>query len=257
MRKLFLITLFYSLASNAATELRVKAMQEAQAPRVIQKSATDAQITDTNLTSAATSEDGYGVLILNDPSPQNIKRSYNWVLGVKVQNYQPTGLLTSKDTPGVQLSDISAFNMPSLEFGVLGLGNNPEKTDWSWGVLGHVGYGSQKSEVAFYTSTVEDNARLNTLLSDLGVSFDFELGPRWGLSSSLGMGLVTYSHTGSTSFSQFSEQASFRFATLGAYANVMSRWQIFTTYSNRNLMNNDKLIAIPTDSAELGTRLIW
>jgi hypothetical protein len=240
--KTFITILLFGLVGHAESELRSKAISETtqQTPGVEQKAASDAQITD-------------GVLSLEDPTPQEPKRSYDWIFGLKVQNFQPSGILKSKESE-VLLSDVSSYYLPSLEAGIRRVGGVDETAVWHWGVLGHAGYASQESEA--YWLSLDSDSRLNTLISDLGLYLDYEIGSRWGANTSFGIGSLTYSHTGGSSFSQFSKQATFRFAGFGFHVYAPAKWQIFVNYMNRNLTSED-LFAMPTDSVELGTRYVW
>jgi hypothetical protein len=246
----FAIFFLASSLCYAQSELHSKAVAETQVEKVAVNSATDAQVNGPANES---------VLKLDDTGDVNVKRSYDWVFGVKFQNFQPSGKMTSADKSGVYLSDISSFYLPSLEFGIRKLGNETKTSVWHWDVLGHVGYANQKSVINLASPTEDPEARLTTLLYDLTFAFDYELADsNWGLDAGLGYGNLSYSHSGNSSFSQFSEQAAFRSASVGAHYNARGNWQILGNYVNRNLMDEDsRTINMPTDSLELGTRLVW
>lgn len=246
--KAFLTIFLVTIQVHADNELRLKALKEAEAPRVQQEKASEATV-------EVDTENAPGVLTLEDPTPNLKTRTYDWIFGLKVQSYQPSGQLSSPETT-YYLSEQSPYFLPSLEFGIRFAGPETETAQWKWGLTGHGGYSSQESRVTFYSSN-EDAGKLTTLLTDVGLIVEQNfLGRDWGWHVGAGAGSVTYSHSGSSSFSQLSETATYRFAAAGVHWNLPS-WQVLLTYNNRNLIQEDELISIPTDSVELGTRFIW
>ncbi len=240
------LALLVATVAFANNELISKASQEAESPRVHQTVASDV-----GLNSNSTS-----LLILKDPTPEFKTRSYDWLLGVKVQSFQPSGQLQGYNTVPYRLENMSAFYLPSLEFG---LQFKAPSQHLKWGFLLHAGYSSQQSLVSFSDKTQDPEARLTTLLTDVGFHLAFEPTPgSWGFQSDLGVGVVNYSQTGSSAYSKVSRESNFEFFSAGMHINAPKNWQVLLSYVNRNLLNpQTSEIFLPTDSIELGTRLAW
>jgi hypothetical protein len=228
--------------ANESATLVSKALEEAQTKRVQQDSATDAQISPSG-------EIVEGVLTLDDPHPGAVKRSYKWILGAKVQNFKMSGTMAN-DYVVADLNGYSAFSLPSLEFGV----RFERSSTWHWGMIAHAGYASQKAASDFYSKS---DSYLNTLLTDLALTGSYQINSVFGLEASLGVGMVTYTQTGSKVLEQFSAEAPFRFASAGTSAWLPFDWQAFVTLTSRNLLREDSTVALPKESVELGTRYVW
>ncbi len=242
---IFLALLIVTLA-RANNELKLKAISEVESPRVLKKSANDVSI----------HSDGQSILTLSDPTPKMRTRSYDWLLGVKVQSFQPSGQLQSDSTTTLSLENIPSFYLPTLEMGLRFQSSHPQ---WHWGPLVHAGFSSQASLVSFKDQTQDPEARLTTLLSDGGLMLDFEPQPdSWGVFSSAGVGVINYSQSGSSSFSKITEDATFQFFSAGLHFHMNTKWQVLISHMNRNLINPEaSKVFMPSDSTELGTRFLW
>lgn len=240
------LALLVATVAMADNELIIKAAQEVESPRVPQTVASDVGL----------NADSVSMLILKDPTPDFKTRSYDWVIGVKVQSFQPSGELRGYNTVRFRLENQSAFYLPSLE---LGLQFNLANQQWSWGLLTHAGYSSQNSLVSFSDKTQDPEARLTTLLTDAGLHVAYEPTlANWGFQSDLGAGVINYSQTGTSAYSKVSRESNFEFLSFGLHANFPKNWQVLLSYVNRNLINKQNSeIFLPTDSVELGTRFLW
>ena len=239
------LALLIATVAMADNQLKLKAMNEAEAPRVTKELANDVAIPS----------DSKSILSLTDPTPEFKYRSYDWLLGVKVQNFQPSGELQGYNTAPYRLENVSAFYLPSLEFGL----RFKASSQWHWGSLSHVGYSSQQSLVSFTDKTQDPQARLTTILSDVGLMLDYEPLPEsWGFQTSFGIGVINYSQAGSSAYTKVSRDSTFEFFSVGAHIDASQKWQVLLSYVNRNLLKAQPSgIFLPTDSAELGTRFIW
>ncbi len=238
--------LLVATVAMADNELLNKASQEVESPRVAKTVASDVGL----------NPDSISLLVLKDPTPEFKTRSYDWLLGVKVQSFQPSGELRGYNTVPYRLENISAFYLPSLE---LGLQFNLAPPKWKWGLITHAGYSSQNSLVSFSDQTLDPEARFTTLLTDVGFHLAFDPAPdSWGFQSDLGAGVINYSQTGSSAYSKVSRESNFEFFSAGLHASFPKSWQVLLSYVNRNLLNpQNSEIFLPTDSVELGTRLSW
>ncbi len=219
-----------------------KALEESQTKRVQQVSATDAQISPSG-------EIIEGLLTLEDPGPGAVKRSYKWILGAKVQNFKMSGTMAN-DYVVTDLDGYQPFSLPSLEFGV----RYESSLTWHWGLMAHAGYSSQKATADFSS---DSDAYLSTFLTDLALTGGYQINSIFGLEASLGVGMVTYTQTGSKALEQFSSEAPFRFLSAGTSAWLPFDWQAFVTFTNRSHLRNDSRVSLPSESVELGTRYVW
>lgn len=238
--------LLVATIAMADNELKLKALSEAETPRISKATATDVSI-NPNATS---------FLTLDDPTPKIKTRSYDWVLGVKIQSFQPSGEIQGYRTAPLRLENMAPFYLPSLEAGLRFQTFNDQ---WHWGTLLHAGYSSQAALVSFADKTQDPESRLTTILSDAGFMLEFEPAlSSWGLQSSLGAGVLNYSQSGASAYTNVTKTSTFQFLSAGAHLNVGTQWQVLVSYMNRNLLTTDTSgIFLPTDSAELGTRFLW
>jgi hypothetical protein len=189
--------------------------------------------------------------------PSAPRRTFNWVFGVKVQKFQPTGQLKAPGAFRFNLSRQSPFYLPSLELGTRFKGPENETGIYHWGILAHGGYTAQDSYVFLYNHPPDSSAKLTTLLSDIGLNGDFEqFDSHWGVDAAAGLGMLGYSQSGISNSNEVSDQSAFRYVSFGAHSKIENNWQVFLLYTNRNLLSESR-IELPTDSLELGTRFIW
>lgn len=203
-----------------------------------------------------------GILSLEDPYKTPPPRSWKWLVGVKVQQYQPEGKVNLQHTQGINLNRLDSVNLPSLEFGF----NKPWKLESKelkikTGMLAHFGYASQDSQVMFVSGYKVNDARVNTFLSDLTLTANMGSNTVWTWlegTAGVGVGTLSYTQGSDNAYARFNEQTRFMNWLVGANFNVNEPWQIFLNYNQRNLLANEEpSFSIQRDNWELGTRMQW
>lgn len=237
--------LLIATVAMADSELKLKAISEAETPRQVRTTATDVAIPQST----------DGILSLQDPTPEFKIRSYDWLLGLKFQSFQPSGQLQSKKTQTVNLDTASSFYLPSLELGLRFPISEPQ---WHWGVVAQGGYNSHPTSVIYTDKSQDPEGQLTTILSDIGLTLEYDPSAYLGLQASTGAGVINYSQTGASSYSKITEDSTFQYFSVGLHLSAGSHWQVLLSYMNRNLLKPDvSKVSLPTDSAELGTRFLW
>jgi hypothetical protein len=228
----------------APQSVREAALAETKASGVASKSATDATTT--------------GMLVLKDPKPEIMGRSWQYFAGFTAQQFQPKGTVTTETAGTFDLSKNDQTFMPGLTVGVMTPEWNVSNILISGGLRFDGSMATQNASVTLPSGTSVDDARLNTSmlsggptlalrhtkLSWLGVTFT----PQWGN--------LNYTQSSSNDFAHFSKQASYTAMNYGLDFRLTKKWSVFTEWSQRELTGQQE-IALEKDSFELGTKVSW
>ncbi|MBO9667326.1 MAG: hypothetical protein J7501_11000 [Bdellovibrio sp.] len=223
--------------------IREQALAETKIVATAQTSATDAQTT--------------GMLVLKDPRPEILTRSWQYFAGFTAQNFQPEGKATNTTTT-FDLGENGSTFMPGLTLGVMGPEWNLKSVLISVGVRGDASFASQ-SVSAVLPSGFTEEARLNTTLMSAGPALNLRWeGLRWlGLTFTPQFGSLNYTQTSSNDFAHFSKRAAYTAMAYGLDFRLTRKWSVFTEWSQRSLNDSNQEIALQKDNFELGTKVSW
>lgn len=236
-------------SSSTTLSLRDQAIAENQTEGMTQKSATDAQVPS-------------GMLTLKDPRPEVITRTWKLFAGLKAQNFQPRGSVSTDEVGTFDLGANDSTFMPGLVLGVMSPEMKSEYTGAVWfryGLRGDAAFSSQKTNVTFPSGyTVNDN-RLNTTLFAVGPAFSLQASRLSWLAFTFApqYGTLNYTQTSSNEYARFSKQTAYMALNYGLDFQIGNKWSVFTEYSQRSLRDSHQEIAIQKDNFELGTKVSW
>lgn len=240
----FAFTFSVSILALAETTLREKALFESQNLGPQKNRASEVQVDS-------------GVLVLKDPRPEVITRSWKYFVAFSAQQFQPEGMV-SNELNSFDLNQNGPTLMPGIEFGFLSKDFNTRSVLWNWGLQFKGSFSSQTSQALYPAGTSISDARLNTTLLSVGPTFAI----RWERFHWLTLlftpefGTLTYTQTSSSDYGKFSKNSGYRALTSGLDFRVAQKWSVFTKYSQRELSEENQL-ALQKDNFELGTKVTW
>jgi hypothetical protein len=234
---------FFSVQAMSQT-IREQALAETKIVATAQTSATDAQTT--------------GMLVLKDPRPEILTRSWQYFAGLTAQNFQAEGKATNTTTT-FDLSENGSTFMPGLTLGVMGPEWNLKSVLISVGVRGDASFASQSVTAVLPSGYEAADARLNTTLMSAGPALSLRWdGLRWlGLTFTPQFGNLNYTQTSSNDFAHFSKHASYAALNYGLDFRLTRKWSVFTEWSQRSLRDSQQEIALQKDNFEFGTKVSW
>jgi len=226
------------------TQLKKLALAETQVEGKAQASATNARTE--------------GMLSLKDPRPEIITRSWKYLFGFTLQNFQPEGTVATDLAGTFDLSNNDQTILPAIEFGAMSplLATGPAQ--WRLGAKTKFAYTSQEIELTLPSGYQVDDARLNTSMFSVGPAFSVQAERlSWmALTGSWQFGNLNYTQTSSTDLATFSKHASFESIALGLQFQLTKGWAVSTEWSDRQV-RSDETIALQRNNFELGTSITW
>lgn len=248
-------------AASTETPLRQKALIETENLSLPKKAKSENKMIATTLQ-------------LKDPFQKPPVRKWNWIAGLRIQQYQPRGRVKLEYTSGVKLEQNPVINLPGLEFGINSSAFSYGSVAYWFSGTTHFSYASQESRLNFLSGYAESNTRLITSIFDvlgtiqLGlVNKDFlplsneyssDSYSAWRIHLGLGYGNLYHTQTSSNSYARFNERLDFLSGLIGISYDVSQSWQIFANEHRREkLAQNESSLEVQNDNLELGTRFLW
>ncbi len=222
------------------------ALAESQIQGTKQDSATDAQV-------------AAGFLSLKDPRPEVVTRSWKYTAGFSLQNFQTMGKATNDAKESFNLDRNDSTVMPGLVAGVIGPDWKTGPVAWKLGAATNLGFATQEVSAIVGTGFIVRDARLNTMLWNVGpsVAMSWEKLSWLSLVVAPQYGGINYTQASSNNLASFSKYAAFQAVSLGLDFSVGTKWSLFTEWSQRDLLGSDDTIAIQNENFALGTKATW
>ncbi len=199
-----------------------------------------------------------GIFTVQEPELRLTSRSYQYLIGVKVQTLQPAGKVHSPFVGDFNLNSYDPQIFPVIEAGMSKDISSP--SPWSsWNLIGQVGYSSVKVPLVFPSGyQAAEATKLNTMRASLGFEI---LRPSEGIPHlyfNLGtaIGKLFYTQTSFNDLAQFSESLTFGAFGLGANYDWKKTVDFSAAYVFRNALRNSDL-NIQTHNFELGMKVRW
>lgn len=243
----FILALSLTAYAQSSAELREKAHQESKVDNAKpMASASEAQVN--------------GLLILQDPYREEIRRNWKWHVGLQGQKISPLGTVA---IPGITTQNLAATGstlLPSINFG---FSQNLKQMDswlWSWGVHGQAGVSSQQHELILPSGYKPENTRLNTSLLQAGPFVALKNDRLSWLSLSLGaqIGSLAYTQTSQDGAANFAETAEIWGTSLGLHFDIAQNWQLSVESQKSQILNpEEKTISVQNESYSFGARVLW
>jgi hypothetical protein len=199
-----------------------------------------------------------GIFTVQGPELKIVKRQWQYLLGFKIQPFQPKGYLHSDIVGDFNLASYEAQILPSLELGISKTLPNP----WGWNrwtALAQVGYNSVSVPLIFPSGfSTSANTRLNSLLASLGwlTSRAISAQPSSSLTAGLGVGKLYYTQTSYNDLAQFSESLYYGSANFGATHQWTEALEVSANYL-RYFELQSRTLKIQSDNFDLGVRFRW
>jgi hypothetical protein len=245
-----------SLAITSLKNLRNQALVESQIEGQQKQSATTAQVSS-------------GMLVLKDPRPEIITRSWKLFAGLKGQTYSPSGAYTSDLGTNFSLNRAGQAFMPGLLVGAqtknFDLPNYIKidpRVKWNLGLRADASIASQSTATTFKSGYSISDCRLNTIIFSVGPSFSITLLqtdkkylPTMTVTPQIGS--LDYTQTSSNEFARFNRQFNFESINLEASLNATPSVQIFASYTQRNSLSASNQVTVQKDNFEMGSKVTW
>lgn len=235
-----------ALAQNTA-ELREKAKKEAEVDVKKQmQSASDAQVN--------------GVLILQDPYREEIRRSWKWYLGLEAQKITPSGFAQIPGIATESLDLAGSTTLPAINFGMTKDLTTTGSWSWAWGVDVKGGLSSQSVNLTLPSGYKPQNTRLNTSVLKAGPTVILKNTNIKNIALQLGpqIGTLAYTQTSQDGVANFAETSAILGYQIAIQYDLNQSWQIgLKNEKNQLAKPEEKTIAIQNDSYSVGARVIW
>lgn len=209
--------------------------------------------------------ENWGLISVKNPFPTTEVRSWKYILGLKLQKWQPQGevlLLTEK----LNLGSSQSGTMPYIEFGTkkyLGslnnLSSNQAVSSWSadWGLLGDFGYLSQANNFEFKSGYKTTNTKLNSVSFNIGPQLILSQSSWWNLLFAFQLGFVSYSQSSETDLATFTRQIYNYSFLLGAEFKLTENLGVLAQTSLKEMITKNAGLTLPNNNLEAGLRLTW
>lgn len=229
----------------APTSLIDKAAQEIH--KIQEKKSTSTKASESN-----------GIFTVQEPTFKLTERSWNYLLGFKVQSIKPAGTFHSSIVGDFDLNTYQAQIFPTVE---LGIGKKYETlAPWSdWSLLAQMGYSSSKIPVTFQSGyKAPANTRLNMMKANIGIETQRALFASQASFYKVGisMGKFFYSQTSMNDLAQFSENFLFGAMNMGLSYSWWDRFSLSADYIFRSPLQSSPL-QLQAHNVELGLRVQW
>lgn len=201
-------------------------------------------------------------IFLKLEAPQSssfFSNSQYWV-SMKVQSFQPEGLIAIPSLGTLNLSKTSSTLMPSLEMGFQKKLDAETVAPIKIGFSAELGYASQSNALSLNSGTAISDPHLTTFLfnSGLYLSWSPTTYPLFEFFVSPQLGVVSYHQNSANDAANFSEQNSFNQLSLGAHYLLAKNKQLTAIYMQKSLnSSNDNAANIQHRNAQLGVRFLW
>jgi hypothetical protein len=245
-----------SQAFSSIKNLRNQALAESQIDGQQKQSATTAQVSS-------------GMLVLKDPRPEIITRSWKLFAGLKGQSYNPSGIHTSDSGTNFFLNKAGQVFMPGILIGAQTKKfelPKPFKLDprikWNFGIRADASIASQTTTTTFESGYNISDCRLNTIILSAGPSVSISWQqhtqkylPTITLAPQIGN--LDYTQTSSNEYARFSRQFNFQSINLEFGFEATQSVQLFASYTLRAPLNPSNQVTIQKDSFDVGSKVTW
>ena len=199
------------------------------------------------------------MLRLEDPVPQVASRGWDYVLGLSLQTFKPSGMASNDLTASTfDMSRAHASPMPAASFGFRKNGITMDSWSMAWGLAGNFAYTTAKGSARFTTGYVAPDSTLSSALVSVDPSLNLRLA-RWSrLRLNVGgeVGSVNYTQSSSNKRAAFAEHASYYGEALALEYNFVANVSILAKYVHRKLAATSAL-GLQSDNYALGTEVTW
>ncbi len=252
----FLLISNQSLAITSVKNLRNQALAESQIDGQQKQSATTAQVSS-------------GMLVLKDPRPEIITRSWKIFAGLKGQSYNPSGIHTSDSGTKFYLNKAGQAFMPGILIGAQTKKielpkpfNLDPRIKWNFGIRADASLASQTTTTTFESGYNISDCRLNTMILSVGpsVSISWQQNTQKYLPTMTftpQFGNLDYTQTSSNEYARFSRQFNFQSMNLELSFEASQSVQLFASYTQRTPLNPSNQMTIQKDSFDVGSKLTW
>jgi len=259
---LILISLLFGLDSTfAATPKKKNRGQQKSSLEVplIDKAVLEINKIQNKQPTSLKNSEPIGVFSVKEPQIKITDRSWKYIMGIKIQNFQPTGKVHSSIVGDFDLNNYKNQILPTLEFGMSK--KYDEFAPWTdWNAYAQFGYNISKVPLTFQSGyKAPDNTRLNSMRANVGIESQRSLGldnqPAF-FKTGISLGKFFYSQTSMNDLAQFSENFLFGGLNLGITYSVLNNLNLSIDYIFRKSLQNSSL-ELQTHNLELGLRVIW
>lgn len=192
------------------------------------------------------------MLSFRDPKKEVITRTWKYYLAAGLQNFQPSGVVTTESGMTYKLNNYDQIQLPQVSLGM----NGQIAENLSYDFAGQFSFYSHAQPVRLNSGYAIEDSRLNTVMTSLKFGLGTTVSNDIGISAGLLTGVFNLTQTSQNSFARFSKSNQYNgFYTQVAYQ--MNQNWFAGLELNQLTAQNKNDIKPQNQNLQFNAKVIW